>query len=515
MAKNSAYGNVSGETSTKTLFFHYLQGMPTPETGDRLRAFIYDRNSRIGREGSTSTDDQSTENRRFCESRDWIVAAEFTDPGRGASRYSNAKRPDFDEMIRRLEAGIRPRGRHAECDVLVVWAASRATRDMHVYLRLRDLCERSKVQLCYNGTIYDLSKGSDRFVTGLGALQAEFEADNIRDGILRTTRANAERGRPHGRTPFGFHRIYDERTGALLRQEADAPAAQIVREASERVAAGESLREVARDFNRRGVTPPSSSEWVPEKVRSMILKPSNIGERQHQGEVVGQAQWDGIVDEATYYACVQLLEDPARRTQRSTAIKHLLSGLPLCGLCPKEVNAVLRPVAHTPDGAKVYSCRRCFGVSIRVPMLDDYVQAAFLAHVERPEFAEALSVDGGDEQMQRAVALAQELERQLAEARKLAVTIKDGRMALSAVSLAGIEAQLLPQIDEAREQARSRTVPLLVSQIAGPGARDVWEGLDLGQRRVVLRAVVCVRVYPAGRGVRSIRPGRVQFEWLY
>jgi hypothetical protein len=134
--------------------------------------------------------------------------------------------------------------------------------------------------------------------------------------------------------------------------------------------------------------------------------------------------------------------------------------------------------------------------------------------MERPEFAAALSGAGGDAEVARELAQAQELEGQLRQARELSVKIVDGRLALSAASLARMEMELLPLIEAARDRARDRSVPAVVHRLAGPGARERWDGLDLAQKRAVLRGVVRPWLGPAGRGVRSIRPGRIRFEWL-
>jgi len=145
---------------------------------DPLRAFVYDRTSRLVEGVGTSNADQAADNDRFCERQGWVIAERFTDPGKGASRHSRSKRTDFERMVEGIE--------RRECDVLVVWEASRAYRDLKVYVQLRDLCVQNRVLLCYNGQVYDMTRGNDRFVTGLNALQAEYEADVIRDRILRT-----------------------------------------------------------------------------------------------------------------------------------------------------------------------------------------------------------------------------------------------------------------------------------------------------------------------------------------
>ncbi|HZU54892.1 MAG TPA: recombinase family protein, partial [Actinocrinis sp.] len=472
-----------------------------------LRAFIYDRNSRVINGRLTSTEDQRIENQRLCERNGWIIAGEFSDPGRSASRYAKVARESYERMLN----GIREGG----CDVLVIWEASRGYRSAETFIQLRNLLEQKGVLLCYNGRTHDMSNRSDRFMTLLDAARAEDEAEGIRDRILRTTRRTAERGRPHGRIPYGYRREYDQETGELLRQVIDEPQAAVIREAAERVASGQSLYRIAKDFASRGIPAPGGPdyEWSMLSVRNILMRPSNAGQRQHQGVVVGAAKWAPILDEELFYTVTGILQDPARRTQRDSTVKHLLSGLMLCGPCFDEgIEQITRP--RNAGGAKSYVCIRCFRSGVRLGLAEEYVQHTILAYVERPEFAAALSVRTGDDDAATALAEAKALEIQLEEGRRLASTFKDGRFQLSAVSLAKMEQELLPRIEAARTRAQDPGVPPVLRLLAsaGPGVGDVWEQLDVTEKRTALRGLVRIRLNRAGRGVRAIRPGRFTFD---
>jgi DNA invertase Pin-like site-specific DNA recombinase len=474
-----------------------------------LRAFVYDRVSRIGRKATTGNEDQDIENRRLCERYGWTVVGSFSDPGRGASRHSKTDRPQFRAMLERVAAG--------ECDVVVAWEASRLQRDLEVYVGLRKLCERHHVLLCYNGTLYDMSKSSDRFITTMGAAQAEFEADAIRDRILRTTRLNAERGRPHGRTPYGYRRVYDERTGDLLEQVVYGPEAVVVREVTARVAAGQSLYSIAKDLNRRGLPSPGGAEWTLMAVRTLVLRPTNIGQRQHQGAVIGDAQWAPILedeaDREAYFAAVKILKDPSRLTHRDSIVRYLMSGLVTCGACaqdPEPAVRILRP-RHS-SGKRSYVCTECFRVSMRTDLMDEVAQGVIVAYVERPEFAAALKAGRGDSAA-AALAEVQAMETQLAEARTLAKTFEGGRFRLSPLALADMEAELLPRIEASRARAQDATVPVALRNLAGPGAAERWEELDLAEKRTIIRDLVKVRLNRTRQGVRKIEPRRITWDW--
>lgn len=485
-----------------------------PMTAERpLRAFIYDRNSRVINGITTSTEDQRLENQRLCERNGWEVAGEFCDAGRSASRYARQAREDYERMLAGIRAG--------QCDVLVVWEASRVSRSVETFVDLRKLLEQKNVLLCTNGRLQNMSDRSDRFMSLLAAAQAEDEAHGIRDRILRTTRLNAERGGVHGRLPFGYRREYDQETGTLLRQVPDDSQAPVVLELIARVASGKALRSIATDFERRGLPAPPGG-WTPAAGRRIALRASNIGLRSHNGSIVGAGTWEPICateeQVAAYYAAVRILGDPARRTQRDIAVKHLLSGIAECGPCAAEsVKSLLRRGKRGRERDQnvrnVYTCMVCNRLAIGLDLLDGFVQAAVLKHVEKPAFAAALQAPSGTSSSV-ALAKARALEEQLMEARRAAKTFENGKFKMSISTLTDLEDGLLPQIAAARAQAQDASVPLVLRRLATADARDVWESMDLSERRTALRAVVKVKLNRAGKGARGIVEGRVEFDWL-
>jgi len=487
--------------------------MPMTASDAPLRAFIYDRNSRVIDGRVTSTRDQSIENQRTCGANGWVIAGEFCDPGRSASRYARKVREDYERMLRGIEAG--------ECDVLVIWEASRGYRSTETYLQLRNLLEKRGVLLCYNGRLYDMRHRGDRFITGFDALRAEEEADGIQERNLRTTRLNAERGGVHGPAGYGFRRIYDEETRELLRQFPDEVKAPIVREATERVAAGQHLRAIAKDFEERGLPRPRTG-WSAASVKNIVLRPANVGLREHNGVIVGEGVWEPILETeeqvAAYYAAVRVLADPSRRTSHDTAAKYLMSGVALCSVCPKgEDGAGRRLWAARPGngGKRCYVCKVCGRVSVNQVLFDEVVQATVVAYLERPEFAARLAKRRGAG-VGDALAQAVALEQQLADARAAATTWDpvEKRMRLPVESLAKLEAALAPQIQAARARAMDAAVPPTLRRLAGPDARARWERLDLVERKGAIRDLVRVWLNPGGRGARTIKEERITWDWL-
>lgn len=468
-----------------------------------LRAFIYGRNS-VGKRG-TSTRDQSIENHRTCERNGWTVVAEFADRGISASRYAKKEREDYQEMIGRMRAG--------ECDVLVVWESSRAYRTLETYVALRALCESTHVLLCYNGRVYDMSDSQDRRATARDALDAESGADEIRERNLRTKRLSAERGAPDGKIPYGYRREYDPETGHLIRQVEHELQARVVVEIFTLLAAGKSVYSVKKRLNDRGERAPGkASYWIDQHVYRIAMNRAYLGKRVHQGAVIGPAEWEPLVDEVLFLACDVALAARERRA-RESKVKYLLSGLIDCSKCsPSSVATVFIGInGKRADGTyrMVYTCEVCRGVTISQPEFDLIVESALLARVSSEEYAAALREPHSvNLDVQGALAEMNALEAQLSQARTMASTFVDGRMELSVASLAAIEATLMPLIAAAGKRAAASTASPVLYALSGPQAPARWKSMDFSQRRMAIRELMEIVIYPCKKGTQKINLDR-------
>lgn len=468
-----------------------------PADYEGLRAFLYARASRDPKRRGRSTDDQMIDNRRECASFGCLNAGEFTDVDRSASRHAKRARDDFEAMIAGIEAG--------ECDILFTWEASRFHRDLEAYVRLRNVCMSAGVLWCYNGTVYDLSKRSDRRATALDAIQAEDEAEGIRDRNIRTKRLLSERGAPAGRILYGYARRYDPDTGDLIEQYPHPERAEIVREVFARIAAGGSKYAIVRDFNDRALTR-YGKPWQEYHLYSMLMNSGYIGRRIHRGVDVGKATWDAIVDEEVFYAVQAIVRDPSRRTSKERAVRHLLTGLVKCGVC----DAPLR-VGKNRNGLS-YGCPRGFCVAMREVKLDAFIEEAAIAWLGSKAAVAAFQPAAGSSDTGAARARQAALEAQLTEARTLAATFdKSGVPRLSIASLAAVETQLAPQIEDAKRQSETAGVPPVVRNLLGrPDVDAAWGDYTLTQKRMVLKKIMQPRLNQARSiGVQVIEPGRV------
>jgi site-specific DNA recombinase len=461
-------------------------------------ALIYTRVSK-DRKQSRSTAEQEAECRALCEREGWTVADVLTDNGRSASKYATKSRPAWNEVKRRLTTdGI---------DVLVTWEASRSNRDLGEFVALRDLCLANDVLLSYSGRTLDMDDTDDSFQASLDAVLDERESNQTRKRILRNVRANATAGRPHGRLLYGYKREYDPQTGALVGQVPDegddegddenVGAAEIVREVAHRFLYGESIYALTDDLNARGV---SDRPWNPNRVKRILTNPGYTGKRVHQGEVVGDADWEPLIDQSAFDAIAERLNRPGARG--GTDVKHLLSGIAKCGRCggPMYVGK-----AH---GKPTYECAPGRGHLTRSQeYLDAYGTVMILERLATVYFSD---LHAEDPDAVEARAEAAELRGRLDE---VAEECTAGRMTAS--MLGRVEAELTPKIKAAEKCARAATVPPNLDKLGGEGVDARWDALTVEQQREVVRVLLLVTVLPTTKpkGSREFDPDAIQLEW--
>lgn len=459
-----------------------------------MRAVIYTRVSSDAAGQGRSVSEQEAECRAICEREGWTVAEVLTDNDIGASRHSGKARPAWGRLAEVLQPG----------DVLVTWEASRAQRDLGVYVQMRDLCAERGVMLSYSGRLYDLSRGDDRFGTGLDALLAEREAEQTRERVLRAKRAGALAGRPNGRLPYGYRRQINMTTGATDGWIPDEVTAPVVREIAKRVLAGESLWSIGRDLTARGVPAPATQKnaagmWRPQRMRVMITSPSYAGLRVHRGQTASIGQWEPLFTEVDHRRLVAILKNPSRSTQGAEP-KHLLTGIAKCGVCGAGMRYFGPKSIKTPR----YLCERKSCVSRRVDRVEELVIEVLFRILEDPDtmryFADA---DGSD--LDTVAEELQVLRLRLDEAADMFADAIIDRL-----QLARIEKKLRPRIDELEGRMRYVAPSPVIANLMGPDVELRWVALTPREQRAVVRELLDVTIKPStAKCARTFNPDDV------
>lgn len=454
-----------------------------------ITAAIYCRIS-ADREGEgLGVERQEADCRKLAESLGLRVAEVFIENDVSASTNSRKPRPAFDRMIEAVESG--------RVKAVVAYSNSRLTRRPRELEGLVELHQRTGVRIhtVVSGQ-YDLSTADGRLHARLlGSIDAA-EAERTSERVSRAARQAAEAGKWHGGPrPFGFE------AGGVVVREVEAEA---LREGYRQVLAGASLASIARLWNGQGLrTGAHDKEWKIPSVREVLCSARYAGLRAYKGEILGEAEWEAIVDRETWDAVWTILRDPARR-RGTPSPRRLLTGVAVCGVCDGTVYGS-GGSAEKPN----YRCRTSGHVARKSQPIDSYVTDVIVGRLSMPDAAvlfqpkpkEATEQGGLQEQAQ---ALRARLD-------SLATEFADGELTASQLRTASARIRERLEGIESKLATAQQVSPL--AQFAGRDPARVWETLDDDVKRAVIDHLAVVRILPALRGSHRFNPDTVEIAW--
>ncbi|NKY57412.1 recombinase family protein [Nocardia flavorosea] len=461
-------------------------------------ARIYSRVSRDLTKEGLSTAAQVEDGRRICQQRGWTIAGEYIDRSVSASAYGKKPRPEYARLLADLRPG----------DIVVIREPSRATRKLGEFAELRDKCRALGSPICVDGRTYDMRDSDDRFMLGLGALQAEQEADRIQKRSKRGAQTSLNLGRPNGALPYGYRTVFSE-TGART-WELHPEHAPVVREIAERLLSGQTCYAVVKDLNARGITH-SGRPWEATGLRRFITRPALAGLRIYRGRIADvRGVWPPILTEDEHERLKALFADPGRvHNGRQNRAKHLLSGIGVCGKCGGPVRVkderyrcVLGHVQRKQAEVDEWVRREV----VRVLRNWRANLALELEEEEDEETGELIGYKMPDDDgtYARLMGEARQLQARLDSIKAEVIA---GR--LPATDLSDARAQLEPQIEAKEQAARSGLIhPALA--VLGMDLEAAWRGMDLDERRQLVRLSVEVTILPSRRGRLPFDPESVR-----
>lgn len=494
------------------------------------RVILYSRVSHTDDGSAKSVASQRTELRAWAAREGWEVVEDLHEQG-SASAYAKRSRQAWPMVLRAI--------RERRADALLTWESSRATRDMAAFLELSTALIEAEMLWGYGGTLHNPADPDDQAMSSVQAVFAQLEAAKTRARVQRGVRSAAEKGMPHGRHLYGYQRLY-EGTGDARSVTAvveDPQRGPVVREAARRVLAGEPLRRLALEFNDRGLPVAATDReeregllWTAPRIRQMLQRPGYAGLRTHQGEIIGEAAWEPLIERAQWDELQRLLADPRRRSGRGEhRAQHLLSGIARCAVCgsPLICRATRSGQRVRNDGTRpptrryrVYACTAGatvrdagFHVSMSADLLDKYVGDIIVRRLSRPDVLESLGGTDDDAAQQRA-ALHQEIDGYRAH---LEAVREQAAQLLRTDLLIDQEARLQPRIQAAEKKLRELAgVDPTVRRIAeAADVRESWEAADIETRRHLVRELMVVSVKKrVSAGRKGMDPRRVEITWV-
>jgi site-specific DNA recombinase len=444
------------------------------------RIAIYTRISLDRTGDQTSTVRQEADCHKFADMRGWTIAEVYEDVD--VSAYSEkVKRPRFEQLLEDLDAGL--------VDGVLVWKLDRLARRPKDFLRVHEICQRRDAILASYNEQFDTSTAMGKFAVQMMVLIAELESATISMRVKSAHEHHLAEGKwmGYGRRPFGLATRGD---GTTLNEEE----AELIREAAGRVLAGEGLRSIATDWNRRGVKTTAGNAWRATSVRNVLT-----------GGWLVQ-----ILDEATLSGLRATLRDPERVHDRLVEA-HLLTGLVTCGECGSRL------YSKTHQGRRRYACTRqpgtayCGGLAIYAEPVEELVREAAFYRLDSDEFRQQLGRRDDDMDV---LAQLERDERALAELREDYYAHRGTDLEIPADQFRRLERELADRIKATREQVSRR----LNGSLGDLGqVRERWETEDLAWRRKLLQTLIRqVVIHKVGRGNRTGAAAlarRVSIEW--
>lgn len=448
-----------------------------PAPGKKLRIAVYLRISADPDGTQTATERQLKDCRAFAKLRGWNVAAVYEDKGISASK--KVIRPQYEAMLEALEAG--------ELDGVLVWRLDRLVRRTVEFSRFWEICKAADGFLASATQPVDTSDPVGMLIVHILVAFAEMEAETMGLRLRRFEEELAEKG---------LHKwmsqpAYGVRAGW---QKLEPKEAAVIREAAERVLAGESLRHICIDFNRRDIPAPKGGDWRAISLRALLLQTRLWGYRSHNGvrsEVRGP--WKAVLDETTGRELQEVLTRTGRKQNKNkdTTRSKLLSGLLRCETCGMGLRA--GRISKT-TGSQRYQCptppEGCGNTSIRMQPSDEAIRDMVLHRLDSPAVRRALSKR--ETKTDEANVLV-ELTRTEQRLKRLGeMWADDDNAEVDDAAFLAARKELTAKLDELRGQlaVSHQSRPLSAVLAAGDGLRAAWDELDVGRQRAVLEVLL-------------------------
>lgn len=453
-----------------------------------MRALIYTRAS-LDRTGEgKSNARQEDECLRTIDYKRWTHVG--TEADISISAYGEKERPGWLRVLAAIEAG--------EIDVVVAYHLDRLTRNMADLEKLILLCEKHNVSVATATGDIDLTNDTGRMVARILAAVARQEVERK---AARQRLAHVQR-RAEGRPWAGVKMLGYDRDGSIIEEEAEAIRAAVRGVLDEDT----SLAEIGRQWSAQGLTSPYQAirdesgkvtghkPWSPRGVKLVLTNPRLAGFITHEGVVLGQGEWEPIIDETTATMLTAKLNAPERTNGKARQGRHasnLLTGIARCSVCGGTLRAA------TKRGREVYVCGD-WHVTIPRDEADRLVRQSLWATVMTvlPGSVMSLPATPDSESEESITAEIEALRnRQGILARSFAGGIIDEKAYESAVADIAKKIGNLQTKESGTQQEENY-------RKAMRQAIEEFQNADLGGQRSVLEKLTKVIVMPAGAGNR-------------
>ena len=509
----------------------------TPSTP--VRAAVYLRISLDREMDGLAIERQREDCEKLARFRGWEIVETYVDQSISASDKTK-KRPAYLRMVQDYEAGL--------LDAIVCYDLDRLTRQPR---ELEDWIDRAESR----GLLLVTANGDADLATDGGRMYARIKAAVARAEVerkgARQSRAHVQRAR-QGRPPKGVRPLGYATSGEVIEYEAEAVKAiyaaflrgdslhGIARALSGAQGDGEGAgvphlplhsrtivleRNARREAEGKAQRPvPDDKPWSPSTVLGILRNPRYAGysvytskdvRRQEAGESRRKAlrdnlvkdehgelvlgQWEAIVEADEWWTVQNLLDDPARVTNRSgsTMRKHLGAGLFRCSECGEPVRT----------RARYYSCKAGHLNRTR-DAIDDFVRALVVERLKRRDLKR--------NKRQAAPEVKDAFSERIAQQRaRIARAERDyDAEAIEGADLARIRDAARAEITRLEAERLASGAGTVLAPILGtPDPATAFLSAPIALQRTMIDTLMTVTLRRARQGKKGFDPESVEIAW--
>lgn len=464
--------------------FCYALAMSDPS--GRAATAIYARMSVDRDDEAQGVDRQLQDARELVARRGFGAAVEFVDNDISASKFSAKPRPAYRDMLRAVRAG--------EVSRIVVYHVDRLYRQPRELEELIDLAESRgvRVESVVSGEL-NLSNGDGVFAARILVNVAAKSSDDASRRIKRAKQQAREQGDYHGgHRAFGWNR-----------DEPHPVEAPHVADAFERIAAGATMADIARDWNARvNGKDGEPRRWDIGVIRKIVSNPRHAGLVGHRaslprdGRTYDRRSLDSAIIGPTAAGAAIVSRELWERVQarlKVRGVRHvgvprrrtLLTGMLACGLCGATMvraggrSGSLAWRCPPPGLGKADGCGRVFISGARV---EEWATEAVLQRADSVDWSEIVKSEAPTAE---ASALSDELGRLAQRDHELGAMFADGTLSSTAYATGHAAVEARRRETEA-DLGKLTTSAALRPFVGRPGAlRTSWNRLDDAGRPVL------------------------------
>lgn len=395
----------------------------------------------------------------------------FVDEGISASK--GLERPDWLRMLEAIKSGKVKR--------VVVRDQARLSRDdieLFIFLKTAEK---------YDVEVRDTSGRqikNDLQTKVKGLVDSDY-AKSVAKNVKEKKKYQAEQGmhQKHRHRPYAYTAGY----GEIIEDEA-----KILREVAKRYLAGEGLFTITQDFTARGIYKYTGKRWTTSDLSKLLKRSEYAGIRSFGGEEVAVGNWPCLWDKdqkkaEAYFRKLQAKLADNKPFANSTARKHLLAGILVCGEC-----------AVTLGGAAgTYSCKKfrggCSKVSRNMKALEKFfIELTYAAIKGLPKVDDETEVDSTEDEITK-------LEAKIEETR---AAYKAGDISLT--DFVDVRKDADVKIKELKKTQAKIELPV--------DDAEAFLKASVAKQRATIKALFgVVGVKPSGKGVR-FKPDQLIFD---